>query len=77
MYSKKQVNPITCSIMKQNADFQEGTSELRILPHLCPPKKFLPLIRAFKLAISLGFSSWGIGMSNGQNLRLLALLNKE
>ena len=35
IYKCEQNKPLRWRSLKQNADFQEGISELRVLPHLC------------------------------------------
>ena len=40
IYSKEQMKPIRSRIIKQNADFQEGIFNLRVLPHLCLSQNF-------------------------------------
>ena len=57
--------------------FKRVFHKLIVLPHLCPPQKFWPLIRAFKWYTIQGFSSRGIRMDKQQIFRLLTLLNKR
>ena len=46
-YSKEQVKPITCPIMKQNIDFQEGISQATANP--LPTRKLLTTNERFQI----------------------------
>ena len=48
IYSYETLTRVRSHVMKQNADFQEDISQLKVLTYLYPAHNFYPLVRAFK-----------------------------